>query len=142
MLICECEHTAGFKELGHGFFRRGFGVDAHQGLSAAGAKEDPGFGGVGLGFGFGVVEEELDPVEVFLAKNLHAGDDGIAGLEGFGAGDGGVLDVVGNVEVDAAVLVLAVFGLQVGDECPKGLAFFGHDVGEEERVEDAVALGR
>ena len=68
--------------------------------------------------------------------------DGIARLEGFGAGDGGVFDVVGDVQVDAAVLVLAVFGLQIGDELAQGLAFLGHHVGEKQRVEQAVALGQ
>ncbi len=67
---------------------------------------------------------------------------GVAGLERAGAGDGGVLDVVGNVEIDAAVLVLAVLGLQVGDKLAERLAFLGHDVGEQQRVEQAVALGQ
>ena len=59
-----------------------------------------------------------------------------------GAGDGAVLDVVGDVQVDAAVLVLAVLGLQVGDELAQGLAFLGHHVGEQQGVEQAVALGQ
>ena len=67
---------------------------------------------------------------------------GVAGLERAGAGDGGVLDVVGNVEIDAAVLVLAVLGLEVGDELAQSLAFLGHDVGEQQAVEQAVALGQ
>ena len=53
-----------------------------------------------------------------------------------------VLDVVGDVQVDAAVLVLAVLGLQVGDELAERLAFLGHHVGEQQRVEQAVALGQ
>ncbi len=63
-------------------------------------------------------------------------------LSALGAGDGGVLDVVGDVQVDAAVLVLAVLGLQIGDKLAQGLAFLGHDVGEKQGVEQAVALGQ
>ena len=50
--------------------------------------------------------------------------------------------VVGDVEIDAAVLVLAVLGLQIGDKLAQGLAFLGHDVGEQQAVEQAVALGQ
>jgi hypothetical protein len=61
-------------------------------------------------------------------------------LRGFGAGDGAVLDFVGDVQVDAAVLVFAVLGLQAGDQLAQGLAFLGHHVGQQQRVEQAVAL--
>ncbi len=50
--------------------------------------------------------------------------------------------VFGDVEIDAAVLVLAVLGLQIGDKLAQGLAFLGHDVGEQQAVEQAVALGQ
>ena len=53
-----------------------------------------------------------------------------------------VLDLVGDVQIDAAVLVLAVLGLQVGDKLAQGLAFFGHHVGQQQRIEQAVALGQ
>ena len=46
------------------------------------------------------------------------------------------------MKVDAAILMLAVFGLKVGDELAESLAFLGHDVGEEQAVEQAVALGQ
>ena len=66
----------------------------------------------------------------------------IARLERPGARNGGVLDVVGNVQIDAAVLVLAVLGLQIGDKLAQRLAFFGHHVGQQQRVQQAVALGQ
>ncbi len=44
------------------------------------------------------------------------------------------------MHVDAAVLVLAELGLEGGDELAEGLLLVGHDLGEEERVEQAVAL--
>ena len=69
-------------------------------------------------------------------------NDGVAGLERFGARNGRVLHVVGNVQIDAAILVLAVLGLQIGDKLAESLAFFSHDVGEQQRVEQAVALGQ
>jgi len=49
-------------------------------------------------------------------------------------------DVVGDVQVDASVLVFAVLGLEVGYELAQGLAFFGHHVGQQQRVQQAVAL--
>ena len=45
------------------------------------------------------------------------------------------------MQIDAAVLVFAVLGLEIGDELAEGLVFLGHDVGEEKRVEHPVALG-
>jgi hypothetical protein len=38
--------------------------------------------------------------------------------------------------------VLAVLGLKVGDKLAEGLAFLGHHVGEQQAVEQAVALGQ
>ena len=72
----------------------------------------------------------------------HSVKYGVAGLERLGPGDGGILDVVWNVQVDAAVLMFAVFFLQSGDELAERLAFFGHHVGEKQTVEQAVALGQ
>ena len=36
------------------------------------------------------------------------------------------------MQVDAAVLMFTVLGLEIGNECPERLAFLGHDVGEKE----------
>ena len=77
---------------------------------------------LGFDFGFGIVEVEFDAVEVLLAEDGHAGKDCVAGLECAGAGDGGVFLLVGNVEVDAAVLVLTVLGLESGDKLAESLA--------------------
>ena len=52
------------------------------------------------------------------------------------------LMLVGNVEIDAAVLMLAVLGLEIGDKLAERLAFLGHHVGEQQAVEQAVALGQ
>ena len=43
---------------------------------------------LGLVFGFGIVEVELDAVERLLAQDGHAGKDRVAGLERPGARDG------------------------------------------------------
>ncbi len=65
-----------------------------------------------------------------------------AGLDLAGAADGGLLEVFVDVHVDAAVLVLAELGLQRGDELAEGLLLVGHDVGDQQGVEQAVALGK
>jgi hypothetical protein len=142
LLAAQREGAGGVEEFGDGFFRARFGVDAQERLCAAGAQQQPGFGGLGLGGGFGVVEEELHAVEIFLRVNGHAGEDGVAGLESMGAGDDGVLLRLRQVEVDAAVLVLAVFGLEIGNKLAQRFLFLSHDVGEHEAVEQAVALGQ
>ena len=109
-LAAKSKDAGGVEKFGDGFFGAGFGIDAQEGLGATGAQQKPGFGGFGLGGRFGVVEEELHAVEIFLVVDGHAGEDGIAGLEGVGAGDNSILLRFGQVEVDAAVLMLAIFG--------------------------------
>ena len=59
-----------------------------------------------------------------------------------GARNGRILEVVGDVQIDAAVLVFAVLGLQIGDKLAERLALVGHDVGQQQRIEQAVALGQ
>ena len=97
---------------------------------------------LGLVFGFRVVEIEFHAVEVFLAKDRHSCDHRVAGLERFGARDGSVLHVIRDVQVDAAVLMLAVLGLEVGDKLAQGFAFLRHDVGKKQGIEKTVALGQ
>src|ERR1035438_4075103 len=130
----------GFQEAGHRLLRAGLGVDAHQRLGAAGAQQQPGLGGVWLGGGFRIVQVKLDAVEGVLAQDRHSGKDRVAGLERFGAGDDAIDNDSGDVQVDAAVLVLAVFGLEIGDELAQCLALLRHHVGQEKRIKQAIAL--
>jgi hypothetical protein len=58
------------------------------------------------------------------------------------ARDDGVLLRFREVEIDAAVLVLAVLGLKIGDESAERFLFLRHDVREHQAVEQAVALGQ
>ncbi len=52
------------------------------------------------------------------------------------------LQLVGNVQVAAPVIVPAIFVLQLLHQLPERLAFLGHDVGQQQGVQDAVALGK
>ena len=64
------------------------------------------------------------------------------GRERASAGDSGVLELVGNVEIDAAVLMFAVLGLQGGNKLAQSLAFFSHHVRKKQAVEQAITLGQ
>lgn len=54
-LCAEREGARGVEEFADGFLGARFGVDAQEGLGAAGAEQQPGFSGLGLSHGFGVV---------------------------------------------------------------------------------------
>src|SRR5208283_716933 len=58
-----------------------------------------------------------------------------------GTTDGAVLHLIGNMQIAPAIVVRAEFTLQVSDELAERLLFFRHDIGQQERVEDAVAFG-
>ena len=57
------------------------------------------------------------------------------------AGDGGLLQLLGDVHVDAVVLMFAELFLQRCDELAEGLLLIGHDVREQQRVEQAITFG-
>ena len=132
-----CELPRCFEQLLHRFLRAGLGVYPQQRLGSRCPQEQPGFRGVRFGFRFGIVEPELDAVEGFDFFDRHSGELLHAG---FRSCDCRVLQVIGDMQVDAAILMLAVFLLETLDQLAEGLLLLGHDVGDEQRIQQAIAL--
>src|SRR6185437_9322531 len=57
-------------------------------------------------------------------------------------GDGAILDVIRNVQIAAAVVMLPVLLLQMRDQSTQRLLLFGHYIGEQKRIQNAIALGK
>ncbi|MEI9968198.1 MAG: hypothetical protein WDM87_06070 [Terracidiphilus sp.] len=66
---------------------------------------------MGLEDASGLSRKNFYAVEIFLRVDGHAGEDGVAGLKGVGARDDGVPLRFRQMQVDAAVLMLAELGL-------------------------------
>ena len=98
--------------------------------------QHPGFGPVPIGGG---VKEKLYAIQRLDLEHVEAAK--FRGLR-FDPSHGFVFDFVGQVKVGTRVVMLAVFLLQVVHQLPERLAFVSHDVGQQQRVQDAVALGQ
>ncbi len=87
-----------------------------------------------LGFDarFGIFEEELYAIQGLHAQNRHACEVGRTGLDGSRAGDGTVLERIRDVKIDAPVVMLAKFALQIGDKLAEGLLLIRHHVGKQQ----------
>src|SRR5260370_30650761 len=107
------EALAGFKNFFDQLGRGCFNIATQHTLGTGGSEQYPRVGAVAM---FGSVQEELHSVEILLAQ------DGISterrSLRIGGAVDGAVLDLIGNVQIAAAILIRAEFTLQVGHPLP------------------------
>src|SRR5438270_12694810 len=126
-----------FQHLLHQLRRGGLSVDAHERLSAGGAQQDPGFSAAVLD---GRIKKELDAVEVLFAQNFVASQQGRV-FRG-STRDGCVFYVIGNSQIAARIEMRAVLRLKRRDKLAQALALVGHYIGEQESVEQAVALGQ
>src|ERR1700681_4861539 len=87
----------------------------------------------------GSVEEELDAVAILFAQYGISAELRSLGIAG--TADGAVLKLIGNVQIAPAIVMRAEFTLQVGDQLAERLLFFRHHIRQQERVENAVAVG-
>ncbi len=88
----------------------------------------------------GVIEEELDAVQRLFVQHLHSRECYCSRSNFLGTRDRRQLDLLGDVHVDAAIVVLAKLLLQRSDELPERLALVSHDVRQQQAVQQAVAF--
>src|SRR6185437_6818817 len=115
-------------------------VDAQQRFGAAGAQQQPGLRGVLFCCAQGILEEELDAVQRLLVQHLHAGKRSGYRRNRLRARNRRLLDLLGDVHIDAPVVVFAELLLQRCHELAKRLVLVSHNVREEQTVQQTVTL--
>ena len=111
-----------------------FAVDAHQRLGSGARISTQASAPLPL---VGASRKNFTPSMFSLRKTLYGPT---CALSGIGAADGRLLNLVVNVQVAAPVIVRAQFFLQVLDDLAQRHVRFRHGVGQQQRVQHAVAL--
>src|SRR5579862_1366839 len=107
-----------FKEAARGGRRGCFGVEAQHRFGAGGPSHQPAH----------VANVDFDAVEVLA---IHDGP--VEPAVELGVGEvfySAALLAIAKFEIDAAVMMLAIFGVKKFDEFAEGFAMPGHDFGE------------
>src|SRR5439155_15973994 len=104
-------------------------------FGSGGAEQYPRLGAVSIRPSF---EEDLDSVQSFLSKSSVIPQ--LLGSLRASPFNSGALHVFGDVKIAAAVVMRPIFLLKSGHQLSQGLLFFRHDVCEQQRIQDSVAL--